>query len=249
MGRKGSFFRGRCSWAVFGAGSSFHLNGREVFFCFLRGLKCPHMGVPLDVDWVRVDIVPDDGDGGIGGDFLQDRVGPQPRRHRRAEDDRLARWKWGYDLEGDDLPGPAVNLGGRKPGIDLVSLSFGAVVLRPLGVPWYFEGAYIGSCLQRGKYLGLCWRSHWDLLPLDLEGALRMELVDSEAGEKGSTDVQGVDQSLENQWPDAELGGVIPEGEVDSGCLAKNLHRFPGSSSPHRQLRHGFQLIGADAKG
>ena len=75
-----------------------------------------------------------------------------------------------------------------------------------------------------------------------------MKLVNLGPSEEWSTDVDGMNQPLEDQGPNPKFGRGIPELEVQPRRLPQDLHIHPSGSGTNGQLRNRFQLIEVDSE-
>ena len=98
------------------------------------------------------------------------------------------------------------------------------------------------------RTFGLLRQTHGDFFPTDPQYALGMYLIDTSPCKEGATDVNRVVQSLEHKWADAEFCQVLPELEVDAGCLAQDLEPFASGGGPDRELWYWLQLRWLDAQ-
>ena len=54
---------------------------------------------------------------------------------------------------------------------------------------------------------------------------------------------------MKDEWLDPELGWMSTDLKVDARCLSQNLHVFPSSWGPNRELWNWFQLVEPDPEG
>ena len=86
-------------------------------------------------------------------------------------------------------------------------------------------------------------------LPQTLRTPLRVDLIYPGPSQEKATDVDRVNQALQDEGTDVELGRMLSDLKVDKWSLAKDFHPLPGSSRSYRELRYWFQLGGGNTKG
>ena len=108
------------------------------------------------------------------------------------------------------------------------------------------------SRLWRRKFGRAGWWSrgtHGDIFAADPKDTLRVDLIYPCPSQERATDVDRVNQALQDKGTDVELGRMLSEMKVDNWSLAKDFHPLPGGGRSYRELRYWFQLDGGNTKG